>query len=192
MYKQNDNLKLTSMEDKMKIDSIESQSENKSTNVENKKKRNGRKPWWQNPLGCLYQIIGFIMLMFMVSGVRTCVRSSLSTQTAESQIQSAFEEIKDELPQRVDDVTKMVDAKFTDESLIFVYEIDDSGFDIRAVNKAEMKSNILAEWGRDSDQKKLAQFCVKTNRSVVFKYRSATTDYTISLTFTPSELKSKI
>ena len=179
------------MEDKMRNDFIESQGENKSTNIDNEKS-NGRKSWWWNPLGCLYRVIGFIIIMLLVSSVRCCVKSSFQTQTNGDQIQSVFKQIRDELPQRVDDVTELVDAKITNESIIFVYEIDDTKFDLSTVDRTSMKSSMLADWGSDFNQIQLAQFCVNTNRSVVLKYRSTNTRCSFSLTFSTSELKSKI
>lgn len=193
------------MNNKIENDSMESKKEN-STAVRHEKNSNSGMSWLWNVAGCLLKIMSFLIVMLITSGIRTCVRESTSSHnsnesqveasfanTTESQIQSEISLIKAQLPKRVDNMTVIVDAKCTEKAVTYVYEIEDDDFDLRDVDKAEMKAGMLAEWGKhDSNQKLMARFCVETKRSVVFQYRSVNTGYKFSLTFTPSDLKSKI
>lgn len=193
------------MNNKIENDSMESKKEN-STAVRHEKNSNSGMSWLWNVAGCLLKIMGFIIVMLITSGIRTCVRESTSSHnsnelqveasfanTTESQIQSEISLIKAQLPKRVDNMTMIVDAKCTEKAVTYVYEIEDDDFDLRDVDKAEMKAGMLAEWGKhDSNQKLMARFCVETKRSVVFQYRSVNSGYNFSLIFTPSDLKSKI
>ena len=192
------------MDNKIKSDSIESKDENNLTEVNSKHKNSGASSWLGKAIGCILKIAGVVVVVLITSGIRTCVKKSTSyqhdsasnvettfTNTTELQIQSEINFIKAQLPKRVDNITVMVDASCTNKAVTYVYEIEDDDFDLR--DKVEMKAGMLTEWGKyDNDQKLMARFCVETKRSVVFQYRSVNTGYEFTLTFTPSDLKSKI
>ena len=154
----------------------------------------------------IFEIIGSFIVILFAYGIKTCNECQESSGDSEitniengcstsigSQIESEIMFLQSQMPIKVDDITSIVDVKFTDSAVVYVYDIDDYDVALCDYDQDGIKADILAEWGsRDKRQKLMAQFCVETNRSVIFQYHSTNTDDSFTITFTPSNLKSKM
>lgn len=174
-------------------------------NNDNKKDDNSTY-WGRKFARYALEIIGSFIVILIAYNIKTCNEGQVSSGESEttnvengysnsigSQIESEIMFLKSQVPIKVDDITSIVDVAFTDSAVIYVYDIDDYDVALCYYNPNDMKSSILAEWGRhDKRQKLMAQFCVETNKSVIFQYHSTHTDDSFTITFSPSDLRSKM
>lgn len=150
--------------------------------------------------GCLLKVIGtvvFFILMFICNTfVRTCTRQQMkqaqreyySNMPAEERLQNGLREIRASLPHTVDDVTTCTDIELTSDAYTYVYTIDKS-IDFATVNFDAFDQQTKAEIKANKQKMALiAQLCEETGRKICYRYVSARSGSTHTISFLAREL----
>lgn len=94
------------------------------------------------------------------------------------------------LPTRVDQVTTWIDTQLTDTAFEYIYRIDDDGIDLYSVDLGMMRNEKLSILRQNMDiMGKVVRCCIATNRNLVYKYIGRTSNKTIDVVLSPSDLR---
>ena len=95
------------------------------------------------------------------------------------------------LPVQVDELTFWTDSQLNDDSFIYVYEVDDSNIDLNAIDLALLKQQMKSLYAHpQKPMQKQIELCIKTQRSIGYKYIGTRTNKTFTVSLTPIELQS--
>ena len=98
------------------------------------------------------------------------------------------------MPKTVDRVTKIVDFKLEKDNIIYVYEIDDSNFDISQIeNNSSYKDNGNMVIGNELRNNTLTgvlyKLVARSGRGICHRYTGKGTGKTVDIQFSNSEIR---
>lgn len=94
------------------------------------------------------------------------------------------------LPIWVDQVTTWTDTRINEGTFEYIYYLDDNGFDFTSIDMEMMKREKLTMLSQNMDiMGNVVKCCIATNRSLVYKYIGKTSNKTISIVLTNSDLR---
>jgi hypothetical protein len=115
--------------------------------------------------------------------------TNIDSQTMSLQLLSKSEKMF--LPVQVDNYTFWTDTQLEDNALFFIYEIDDSTVDLNTIDKISLKQNMKSLYAYpQKPMERQIELCIKSGRSIGYKYIGTKTRNTFTVELTPSELQS--
>lgn len=153
-----------------------------------------RKGIGSKTLGCVGKILGFIFLIIVIAGIKTCARKQVrnsfensyvkpesndkfvfsSDNNPEIELQKAAREINQTLPRKIDSYITHQAISLTSSALIYEYLVDDNYFSEekdQALSHEYQLANIRMMY---SAMKPMIDLLIETNRGISYKYVSKT------------------
>lgn len=97
------------------------------------------------------------------------------------------------LPVRVDQVTIWTDTRLTDETFEYIYHIDDGYIDLSNIDMGMMKREKLTMLSQNMDlMDNVVNCCISTHRSLVYKYIGNSSNKTVSVILSESDLRNRL
>lgn len=109
----------------------------------------------------------------------------------EEKLMEVVEQVSKKLPQKVDDVSLWDSYTIDEDALIYHYIIDDTKVDMRKLDIAEVKENMLNDYKKHYKEMVISiEGCIATNRCIRYRYSGETTMREFEYSLSPSELQS--
>ena len=154
--------------------------------------------------GCISQIIGLILLMIVMTFAKSCGRSmvrnaekqkyseNVSTSDKEEkteQIYRVMNQLREELPQELDEVTIQKDVQMDDAYFYYIYDLDDSGTNFASASYTNLKKTQSAALKSIFPRMKLlVKVLIETDRGLVYRYHGTESGATRDIIFSREEL----
>lgn len=149
-----------------------------------------RKGIGSKAIGCVGKILGFIFLIIVIAGVKTCARKQVrnsfknsyiepeskdkftisSNNNSEIELQKAAREINQTLPRQLDSNITHQAISLSSSALVYEYIVDDNFFSKvkdQALSLDNQLANIRMMY---SDMKPMIDLLIETNRGISYKY----------------------
>lgn len=154
--------------------------------------------------GCLGKIIGFIILLLVLTFVKICSKSMMrnsmkygQTETIldnkadiDSQLYSTMVEMRASLPQPLDEKTIMKDVEMDEDYFYYVTDVDDSDYDLSSAEPKAMKTAHREYLKTIVPKMKLLIEClIKTDRGLVYRFCGTSSGISTEITYSTSELQ---
>lgn len=173
--------------------------------------------WGGKAFGCVGKIFGFILLMLVIAGAKTCSRKQMrnvlsessynteyasrpsstasspsyqvsTTSNAERKLQQAAREMNRSLPQKINDDITQYSVELTSSALIYVYRVKESTFMLERERVSSKKDQIANIKAMYSEMKPMIDLLLQTERGISYKYVSSESYTTELVAVTYSEL----
>ncbi len=161
-----------------------------------------KKGWFKQTMGCfggcLWKILGFILLIIAISAAKTCARkqmkntlseSSINTEyvssslsssaiptknktnsNAERKLQNMAWDINQSLPRKMNDNMTALAITLTSSALVYEYEIDDDCFEMYKDQVLSQSAQLEQVKEMYSDMKPMINLLLETHRGISYKY----------------------
>lgn len=155
--------------------------------------------WGGKALGCVGKIFGFILLMLVIAGAKTCSRKQMrnalsessynteyvsspssssssssyqvsTTSNVERKLQKTAREINQSLPRRIDDNITHKAISLTSSALVYEYVIDDDFFELYKDQALSSNGQLESIRALYSDMKPMIDLLLETHRGISYKY----------------------
>lgn len=95
------------------------------------------------------------------------------------------------LPVKIDEYTNWTDTRLKNDIFLYVYEVDDSTFDLNNINKEQLKENMKSLYvNTQKPMQDQIKKCINTGRSIGYKYIGTSSCKTFTIQLSPIELQS--
>lgn len=94
------------------------------------------------------------------------------------------------LPVNVDQLTNWTASQLSKSSFVYVYEVDDSTIDLNAIDRVKLKEQMRSLYAHpQKPMVRQIELCIKTGRSIGYKYIGTQTNTSFTIELSPSELQ---
>lgn len=141
-------------------------------------------------IGCVGKILGFIFLIIMIAGVKTCARKQVrnsfensyvepetedksaisSNNNSEIKLQKTAREINQTLPRQLDSNITHQAISLTPSALVYEYIVDDIFFSKVKDQVLSIDNQLANIRMMYSDMKPMIDLLIETNRGISYKY----------------------
>lgn len=157
--------------------------------------------------GCLGKIIGFIILVIVLSFVRTCSKSMMrnslkygetkvldgSKEDIDRQLYKTMDELRANLPKKMDEMITQKDVSMDDKYFYYISDMNDAEYPLSSADMATVKQSHTQLLQSNIPQMKLLIEClIKTNRGLVYRYDGTSSGASKDVVYSTNELSKLI
>lgn len=157
--------------------------------------------------GCLGKIIGFIILVIVISFVNTCSKSMMhnrlkygdtkvldgSKEDIERQLYKTMDELRAELPIKMDEMVIQKDVSMDDKYFYYISDMNDAEYPLSSADMSAVKQSHTQLLQTNISQMKLLIEClIKTNRGLVYRYDGTSSGVSKEVIYSSNELSKLI
>lgn len=125
--------------------------------------------------------------------LESALNKSLNKTTEDFSLEMVAMTTKLMLPTRVDQVTTWTDTRISNETFEYIYRLDDSSIDLSNIDMGMMKREKLNMLSQNMNlMGNVVKCCIATHRSLIYKYIGNTSNRTISVVLTESDLRNNL
>lgn len=94
------------------------------------------------------------------------------------------------LPVKVDQLTNWTSSQLSNNSFVYVYEVDDSAIDLNTIDRFKLKEQMISIYAHPQKPiERQIELCINTGRSIGYKYIGTQTNTSFTIELSPSELQ---
>ena len=94
------------------------------------------------------------------------------------------------LPVKVDQLTNWTSSQLSNNSFVYVYEVDDSAIDLNTIDRFKLKEQMISIYAHpQKPMERQIELCINTGRSIGYKYIGTQTNTSFTIELSPSELQ---
>ena len=94
------------------------------------------------------------------------------------------------LPVKVDQLTNWTSSQLSNNSFVYVYEVDDSAIDLNTIDRFKLKEQMISKYAHpQKPMERQIELCINTGRSIGYKYIGTQTNTSFTIELSPSELQ---
>ena len=94
------------------------------------------------------------------------------------------------LPVKVDQSTNWTSSQLSNNSFVYVYEVDDSAIDLNTIDRFKLKEQMISIYAHpQKPMERQIELCINTGRSIGYKYIGTQTNTSFTIELSPSELQ---
>lgn len=157
--------------------------------------------------GCLGKIVGFIILVVVLSFVRTCSKSMMrnslkygetkvldgSKEDIDRQLYKTMDELRAELLIKMDEMITQKDVSMDDKYFYYISDMNDAEYPLSSADMATVKQSHTQLLQSNIPQMKLLIEClIKTNRGLVYRYDGTSSGVSRDVIYSSYELSQLI
>lgn len=157
--------------------------------------------------GCLIKILGFILLMILMAGVKTCSRGMMrnrlqygetqsiegSKENIDRQLYKTMDELRAELPKKMDEMITQKDVNMDERYFYYISDMNDADYPLSSADMISVKqSHTQVLHTNMPHMKLLIEYLVKTGRGLVYHYDGTSSGASRDVIYSTKELSQLI